>query len=258
MQLDTGDVSGALQSFNSSLEWAKRGSAQFPSDETLATLAMNYGHLGETLGALGDLPGAIENYRQAAAIAESLLEKQPNNAQVRRGLRGSYSWIGSLLGNPNYVNLGDLAGAEEYSRKALTLAAELAAQDSDNMQLQADLQQNLYTLAEALLQSGDRDGARSAYHQSLDVAERAAAASPRDLNARLRLIQACEGLGRCFATLGADRNIPRGEQLSHRRAACDWPRKALDLWIDWSNRVAASNFGAGRRDRAARAVAGCD
>jgi tetratricopeptide (TPR) repeat protein len=272
--------------------------------------------------------------------------------QLRRGLRASYSWIGSFLGNPNYVNLGDLAGAEAYSRKALTLAAELAAQDrknilvqsdlasahgrladvildrapaqalehyrqglavteelltvaphefriklrhtisltkfggqlcrmgscregieklivargtlqslaaqdSANMQLQADLQMNLYTLAEALLQSGDRDGALSAYHQSLSVAERAVGASPQDLNASLRLIKTCEGLGRCFAALGADQKIPRGEQLSHQRTACDWRRRALELWVDWSNRVAASNFGAARREQAARAVAGC-
>jgi eukaryotic-like serine/threonine-protein kinase len=352
MQLDTGDVISALQTLTRSLEWAKRRASQFPSEETLATLAVNYGHLGETLGTLGDVPGAIENYQQAAAIAESLLKKQPNNVQLRRGLRASYSWIGSFLGNPNYVNLGDLAGAETYSRKALILAAELAAQDrknilvqsdlasahgrladvildrapaqalehyrqglavteelltvaphefriklrhaisvtkfggqlcrmgrcregiekltvargtlqslaaqdSANMQLQADLQMNLYTLAEALLQSGDRDGALSAYHQSLSVAERAAGASPQDLNASLRLIKTCEGLGRCFAALGADRKIPRGEQLSHQRTACDWRRRALELWVDWSNRVAASNFGAARREQAARAVAGC-
>jgi tetratricopeptide (TPR) repeat protein len=272
---------------------------------------------------------------------------------VRRGLRASYSWIGSYLGNPNYVNAGDLAGSEAYSRKALTLAAELAAQDrknvlaqSDlaltharlgdvlmssapaqaleqyrqalavikelltiapqefriklrhaicltkfggqlcrmgrcregiekltvardtlqslaaqdtaNMQLQLDLHLNLNMLAEALLQSGDREGSLTAYRQSLSAAERADAASPQDLHARLRLIQTCEGLGRYYGALGADRKIPRDEQISHRRAACDWRRKALNFWVDWNNRVATGNFGAARHEQAARAVAGCD
>jgi serine/threonine protein kinase/tetratricopeptide (TPR) repeat protein len=353
MLLDTGDIGGALQSFTRSLEGAKRMAAQLPSDDTRITLAVNHGLMGEALGALGDLPAAIENIRQAAAIHESLLEKQPDNARVRRGLRASYSWIGSLLGNPNYVNLGDLTGAEEYSRKALTPAAELAAQDrknvlaqtdlaathtrlgdvlvgsapaqaleqyrqglvvieqllavapsefriklrhaicltklggqlcrmgrcregieklasardtlqslaaqdTANMQLQSDLQLNLYTLAEALLRSGDRDGALTAYRQSLAAAERAAPPDAQDLNARLRLIESYEGLGRYHATLGADRKLPRDEQVGHRRVACDWLRKALALWVDWSKRVAASSFGAARREQAARAVGECD
>ncbi|MCI0389834.1 MAG: protein kinase [Acidobacteria bacterium] len=352
VQLDTGNVSSALQSFTRSLEWAKRVATLFPGDEIQAKLATNHGQIGEVLGASGDLPGALENYRQAAAIAESLIKNQPNNMQFRRGLRASYSWIGAYLGNPNYVNAGDLAGSEAYSRKALTLAAELAAQDrknvlaqsdlavsharlgdvlinsaptqalehyrqglavikelltvapqefriklrhaicltklggqlcrmgrcregverltaaSDalqslaaqdtaNMQLQLDLHLNLYTLGEALLQSGDRDGALTAYRGSLAAAEKAGAASPQDQHARLRLIQSYEGLGRYYATLGADQKIPRDEQLGHRRAACDWRRKALNFWVDWSNRVATSNFGATRREQAARAVAGC-
>lgn len=108
------------------------------------------------------------------------------------------------------------------------------------------------------MQSGDRDGALAAYRQSLAAAERADAASPQDLNARLRLIQSYEGLGRYYATLGADRKVSRDEQLGHRRAACEWQRKALALWVDWSSRVAASSFGVAQREQVARAVAECD
>src|SRR5262245_12173898 len=92
--------------------------------------------------------------------------------------------------------------------------------------------------------------------RSPTVADRAAAASPQDQHAQLRLIQTYEGLGRCYAALGADRMVPRGEQLSRRRAACEWRQEALALWVDWTSHVKASDFGKSRREQAARAVAG--
>jgi eukaryotic-like serine/threonine-protein kinase len=353
MLLDMGDVDSALRSFTRSLDWAKRGAAQSQSDEMLNTTAMIHGQLGETLGAYGDLPAAIDHYQQATVIVESLIAKHPNDIQLRRGLRASYSWIGSLLGNPNYVNQGDLLGAESYSRKALALAQELVAQDrknvlvrgdlaltharlgdvlygaapaqaleqyvqglavaeellsvaptefrsklrhaicqtklggqlcrmgrcregvekltaaraafeelaakdTANMQLQADVHLNFYLLAESLLQSNDPKAALTMFQQSREVAEKAIAASPQDQNARLRFIQSCEGLGRCFAQLAADRTIAGDQQLQHRKAACEWRRKAHALWSEWSQRVTAGKFGANRREQAARSLAGCN
>lgn len=352
MRLDMGDVGGALQSFTRSIDWAKRGAAQSQSDEMLNTRAMIHGQLGESLGAYGDLPAAIDHFQQATAIVESLIRKHPNDIQLRRGLRAGYSWMGSLLGNPNYVNQGDQPGAENYSRKALALADELVAQDlknvlvrgdlamtharlgdvlygtspaqaleqyaqglavaeellsvaptefrsklryaicqtkyggqlcrmgrcregiekltaanktlgalgaqdAANMQLQADLQLNLFTLAESLSLSKDPKAALPVYQQSKDVAEKAIAASPQDQNAHLRLIQSCEGLGRCFTQLAADRTIAADQQLQHRTAACEWRRKAYTLWEEWNRHVPASKFGASRREQAGRALAGC-
>src|SRR4029453_13186647 len=48
---------------------------------------------------LGDLAGALESHRKAAALREALVAADPNNRDYRRELLDSYWFIATLLGN---------------------------------------------------------------------------------------------------------------------------------------------------------------
>ncbi len=47
---------------------------------------------------LGDLPGALESHRKAAALREALVASDPSNLDYRRELLDSHWFIATLLG----------------------------------------------------------------------------------------------------------------------------------------------------------------
>ena len=65
-------------------------------------LMLAYGHVADMLGSpflssLGDSKGALENYRKAARIAESMNAADPSNKLARRDLGMVYMRIGAVL-----------------------------------------------------------------------------------------------------------------------------------------------------------------
>ena len=71
---------------------------------------------------LGDLEGALQSHRKAAALRESLVAAEPNNRDYRRELLDSYWFIATLLGRQ-----GDLTRELEMIRQQLPARQELAA-----------------------------------------------------------------------------------------------------------------------------------
>lgn len=87
----------------------------------------------------GDLVSAIEQFRRSESIDQELVKQLPANLTYRRHLQITYGWLGSLMGNPRYINLGDRVAARQYYEKGLAIAEELAAADPKNARAQLDL-----------------------------------------------------------------------------------------------------------------------
>ena len=90
--------------------------------------------IGDVLVAQGDLSGALESYRASLAIAERLVETDPNNAGWRRDLSVSYERIGDLEDAR-----GDIVAAIAAYEKSLPIAQSLADRFPDHPGFQSDI-----------------------------------------------------------------------------------------------------------------------
>ena len=75
---------------------------------------------------LGDVAGALKNFRKALAIRESLSATNPTSVELQRDVAGDYKSIGRCLGER-----GDQAGAVDNLRKALSISEKVAAGTTD-------------------------------------------------------------------------------------------------------------------------------
>jgi tetratricopeptide (TPR) repeat protein len=89
-------------------------------------LMMSYGHIGDMLGNpflfnLGDTQGALESYRQAAHIAESMVAADPSNRQAKIDLGIVLGRIGAVPQPPSKVqeSLASLARSAEILEKLI-------------------------------------------------------------------------------------------------------------------------------------------
>ena len=81
---------------------------------------------------LGTRAEAFENHRRAIAIAEALARRSPPPNEAKRLLGNAYSEIIGPLAGERMLNVGDSSRAQEYARKNLAIAEEMAASDSKN------------------------------------------------------------------------------------------------------------------------------
>ena len=102
-------------------------------------LGTAYSQQARVLTTRGDLREAVERYRQAAALREGALERNPSDVLTRRSLMITYGNLGATLGSPLFPNLGDTAAARVYCQKALAIARDLAKADRNDQLAQYDL-----------------------------------------------------------------------------------------------------------------------
>ena len=70
---------------------------------------------------LGQTQDALASFRRQASVLNALCGRFPDDLRARHELMLAYSHIGDVLGNPEYENLGDPAGAlEAYQNMAAT------------------------------------------------------------------------------------------------------------------------------------------
>jgi tetratricopeptide (TPR) repeat protein len=97
--------------------------ARHPEDSELhSELAGVMSNAGVIQGGLGQLSEARASLETAIAEWEKLAAKEPSNNGIQRFRMLAYSHLGDLLGNPNYTNLGDTAGAIGAYRSMIAVA----------------------------------------------------------------------------------------------------------------------------------------
>src|SRR5205085_11530890 len=104
---------------------------------------------------LGKTAAALDSYRKALAIRETLAASDPADAENRRGLASGYLAMGRVL-----ARNGDNRAAIDTFRKSLSLAEDLASRNPQDPKAQDDVSTVAVNLADALSRSGDLSGAR--------------------------------------------------------------------------------------------------
>jgi serine/threonine protein kinase len=105
-------------------------------DRTLIDL---YLRRASALNELGSQPEALADTRKAIAIAEGLIYAFPSDRRVKRDLFSACRSMGLALAGRDMMNVGDSRQAQDYARKGLKIAEELAASDTKNMQARYDV-----------------------------------------------------------------------------------------------------------------------
>lgn len=180
-EVETGNPAAGISRYQESLEIFRRLDRLQPSPQTRQSLAYTFGRIGFSLQEMGDLNGALENWRQSLSLCETIVKERPESLQHRRSLRSAYIGVGDILGHPAKMNLGQPKAALSYFRKALPITQELALADQKNAQAQLDLSRNLGRLG-SVLQEFDPPQASEMFRRALALSGplREAASDDRD------------------------------------------------------------------------------
>jgi tetratricopeptide (TPR) repeat protein len=143
----------------------------FPSTEespdVLRGQRVLFNNQGDVLRALGDLGGALTNYRNGLAIAQRLAKKEPVNIHWQGDIAVSYNAIGDILREQ-----GNLTGAFESYHNSFVIDEKLAEQDPDSTPWQSDLALSYEKIGDILHQQGNLTGALRSYRDSLAIRQK--------------------------------------------------------------------------------------
>jgi non-specific serine/threonine protein kinase/serine/threonine-protein kinase len=164
-------------------------------------LAAAYERVGDVLGYpyaanLGDKPGALESYRKALALRESLVAGAPNDEQLQEQLAGNYVRIAQVL-----EAAGNFSEALDTMRKALLISQKMAAGNHDPARTD-QLAGGYYFTASLLFETGDPAGALEDYRRAASIREAALGGGEGNMPLRTHLAADYVGIARCLAQKG--------------------------------------------------------
>jgi non-specific serine/threonine protein kinase/serine/threonine-protein kinase len=180
------------------LEYLDSLSQQSKGDASLQKeLASAYERVGDVLGYpyaanLGDKEGALESYRKALAIRESLGGAAPKDPDLDRDIEGTYFRIAQTL-----ESTGNFSGALAALAKAQEIAERLAAGSPDPV-LADHFAGAYYFTASIQVQTGDLAAAVANYRRSASIREAALQAKPVSLPLRTHLAADYAGIAKCL------------------------------------------------------------
>jgi eukaryotic-like serine/threonine-protein kinase len=139
--------------------------------------------LFEIHDAIRDLPGSTGARKllvdRALKYLDSLARESSGDIGLQRELAAAYERVGAVQGDPLYANLGDTTGAIESYRKALAMRQAIAAA-SDKSNDQLALTDISMAVGNALVSTGDVQGALSVLEEAEPIARRLALGHPDD------------------------------------------------------------------------------
>jgi non-specific serine/threonine protein kinase/serine/threonine-protein kinase len=186
----TGDTKEALVQARRGLELLQQSTRAGASEKSVAAaelgreLAASYTRVGDLLSATGDTTGALDHRRKALSVMETVAAIAPDDVATIRQLGVAYSKLGNQLGNPNYPNVGDPAGAlVELERAASVFEKALPAHPTNAVfrRNMAIAHSNIADVLTALKRPSD---ALAHQRQALSSFESQAAADPANFAAR--------------------------------------------------------------------------
>jgi len=131
--------------------------------------------------AIRDLPGSTPARKlimsRALEYLDSLSSQSKGDASLQKELASAYERVGDVLGYPYAANLGDKPGALRSYQKALTIREGLAASSPNDKQLQLDIANTYFRLANTYESAGNFADALAALKKAQPIGERLAAGS---------------------------------------------------------------------------------
>jgi non-specific serine/threonine protein kinase/serine/threonine-protein kinase len=178
-------------------------------------LAAAYERVGDVLGYpyaanLGDKEGALQSYRKALAIRESLATISRDDVTLNRDLVGTYFRIAHIL-----ESNGNFSGALAEIGKAQEIAERLARGSNDPV-LVDTFAGAYYFTASLQIQTGDLAGAQTNYQRSASIRDASLQANPGNLSLRTHLAADFGGLAKC---LELSHDLPRATEIQSKAVA---------------------------------------
>jgi serine/threonine protein kinase len=219
-----GDTTGALESYRKSLVIAERLTAADPSDaQARRFIGVVSEKMCDAQAATGDIAGAVESQRRSLSIFKAIAEAAPASVDARLSLAISHVKLGDVLGNANFHNSGDEAGAMLSYRASAEILESLYAADPANpktRRLLGLIYERLGTMLEA---AGKADEALETYRKSRAIREQLAADFPTDTDAIRDAAIAHEKIGDALTARGEPR-----EALESRRKSLEIFRSLVE------------------------------
>ena len=158
--------------------------------------------MSDVQAAMGDLPGAVANATRSLAAFKAVAASDPTGIPAQQSLAISLFKTGDVLGNPNFPNNGDTAGAMSHYQAALALLRSLPPPEGDDFKTQRLIglvEERLGTMMEV---AGDIGAARLHYHASETIRLQLAQEHPENTDAVRDAAIAHEKMANVLAAAG--------------------------------------------------------
>jgi len=167
-------------------------------------LAEAYERLGDVQGGyrsanLGNTAGAIESYRKALALRESLATGKPSDTGLDRALVRNHGKLSDVL-----LLSGDASQAIRHSNQLLVIAKSLADRNPKNLQDQSNLLAAYLDIGWKQAGKGDWQGGLVNMRKAVALGEDLVKAHPADFTTRRRLAIAYERTAFTIASYSDD------------------------------------------------------
>ncbi|HLL16745.1 MAG TPA: serine/threonine-protein kinase [Pyrinomonadaceae bacterium] len=214
-----GDTPGALASYRKALAIAERLTASDPADaQSRRFVGVISEKMCDAQAATGDTAGAVESQRRSLSIFKAIADAAPADAAARQSLAISYVKLGDVLGNANFTNSGDEAGAMQSYLSSAEILESLYAADPANARTRRLLGLIYERLGTMLQAAGRVDEALDTYRKSRAIREPLAADFPNDTDAVRDAAIAHEKIGDVMTAKG------------NLREALESRRKSLEIF----------------------------
>ncbi len=197
----------------------------------LRETAAAYLKIGDILGKpyaanLGDTEGALQNYRKAAAMLETL-SPAPQDSGGRLALSDAYESIGDIL-----TRKLEYDGALEIYRKSLSIRQRLAEADRGNPEYARLVARTWISIGDPLQYQQDLRGSQGSYGNALAILQTLAAQEPANAVTKRQLAKAYHRVAASFEATGDFLNFGmayREETEAPYRAALEHYRAAAEI-----------------------------
>jgi tetratricopeptide (TPR) repeat protein len=153
--------------------------------------------IGEVRSAQGNLPGALEAFRESLHLAQELARRAPEDRDRQLGLAASQFWVGYV--SYRHEQLDEAKDAFEVYRE---IAERLVARHPGDAEVRLELGYAHSNLGSVLEARGDLDGALAHFRQCLAIERELAESDPENADLQLDLAKSHNAVGNVLAFQG--------------------------------------------------------
>lgn len=206
------DPTRARAPLQHALDLAREWNQTEPTPTTKYFVSILTWERADMLWESGDLQAARKTLLDSLAIIRELEAQDQNNGEWTRQEYGVYEELGTLLGDPDYFNLGDQAAAASWLQKALDGKERLLAADPSNARASFDVSEVVADLG-AVYRDSDPKRSEKLYRRSLALSEALLKLDPS--NAEILHWQALEAIRFAKLLRRTGNHEEAAVQLSH-------------------------------------------
>ena len=255
----TGGTAEALKHAKTALALQREAAHMSPASEAAAAMGLerelvtSHSRVGDMLSATGDTNAALEQRRLAAALMERLAAAAPDDQNNVRQLGIAYFKLGNQLGNPNYPNVGDTAGALDQLQRAADVFRKATGRYPSNAAIRRNLAIADSAVSDVLLALNRRDEALATQRDALATFEALAAADPANATGRNDIAISESKIGEILDGSGrsseAVKSYERALSIHQALAASDPGNDGMTLEVaSDQNRIATAQAKLGARE----------